>query len=89
MTRWDRRRLVSAAAHIEALPCHPRYGAPRFYGATVQRCHRKSVGRVNYRDFTTEILRHGVLLVVGAPCQPRTLAGQEHGRTIPLGDIDG
>jgi hypothetical protein len=37
----------------------------------------------NYRDFTTEIRRHGVLLVVGAPCQPRTLAGQEHGRTIP------
>jgi hypothetical protein len=27
-----------------------------------------------------------VLLVVGAPCQPRLLAGQEHGRTIPLAD---
>jgi hypothetical protein len=32
-------------------------------------------------------LRHGVLLVFGAPCQLRLLAGQEHGRTIPLGDI--
>jgi hypothetical protein len=28
-----------------------------------------------------------VLLVVGAPCQLKTLAGQEHGRTIPLTDI--
>jgi hypothetical protein len=33
-------------------------------------------------------LRHGVLLVVGAPCQLKTLAGQEHGRTIPLADFD-
>jgi hypothetical protein len=29
-----------------------------------------------------------VLLVFGAPCQLRLLAGQEHGRTIPLADID-
>ena len=29
---------------------------------------------------TIEILRHGVLLVFGAPCQHRSLAGQEHGR---------
>jgi hypothetical protein len=28
-----------------------------------------------------------VLLVLGAPCQLRLLAGQEHGRTIPLSDI--
>jgi hypothetical protein len=33
------------------------------------------------------ILRHGVLLVFGAPCQFRLLAGQEHGRTIPLADV--
>jgi hypothetical protein len=32
-------------------------------------------------------LRHGVLLVCGAPCQLRLLAGQEHGRTIPLRDV--
>ena len=32
-------------------------------------------------------LRHDVLLVFGAPCQLRLLAGQEHGRTIPLADI--
>jgi len=29
-------------------------------------------------------LRHGVLLILGAPCQLRLLAGQEHGRTIPV-----
>ena len=34
------------------------------------------------------VLRHGVLLVFGAPCQPQSLAGQEHGRTIPLCDIN-
>jgi hypothetical protein len=33
-----------------------------------------------------EILRHGVLLVVGAPGQILSLAGQEHGRTIPSAD---
>jgi hypothetical protein len=27
-----------------------------------------------------------VLLVFGAPCQLGLLAGQEHGRTIPLAD---
>ncbi|MGD0532771.1 MAG: hypothetical protein ABSA62_11025, partial [Methyloceanibacter sp.] len=29
----------------------------------------------------------GFQLVFGAPCQVRLLAGQEHGRTIPLPDI--
>jgi hypothetical protein len=28
-----------------------------------------------------------VLLFFGAPCQLRSLTGQEHGRTIPLPDI--
>jgi hypothetical protein len=28
-----------------------------------------------------------VLLVFGAPCQLRLLAGQEHGRTIPGTDV--
>src|ERR1700738_4494595 len=35
------------------------------------------------------VLRHGVLLVFGAPCQLRLLAGQEHGRTIPLTEMAG
>jgi hypothetical protein len=40
----------------------------------------------DYGDCVTNCLRHGVLLVFGAPCQLRSLAGQEHGRTIPLPD---
>jgi hypothetical protein len=30
-----------------------------------------------------------VLLVFGAPCQLRLLAGSEHGRTFPLPDLSG
>jgi hypothetical protein len=41
----------------------------------------------DYSNRFAEILRHGVLLVFGAPCQLRSLAGQEHGRTIPLAVI--
>ena len=33
------------------------------------------------------VLRHGVLLVFGAPGQLLSLAGQEHGRTIPLATL--
>ena len=40
----------------------------------------------NHGDGGVECLGHGVLLVFGAPCQRRSLAGQEHGRTIPLAD---
>ena len=29
-----------------------------------------------------------MLLVFGAPCQLRLLAGQEHGRTIPLAEVE-
>jgi hypothetical protein len=36
---------------------------------------------------SVELLRHGVLLIFGAPCQLRLLAGLEHGRTIPLADM--
>jgi hypothetical protein len=41
----------------------------------------------DYGDCVVEIVRHSVLLVSGAPCQLRSLAGQEHSRTIPLADI--
>jgi hypothetical protein len=33
-------------------------------------------------------LRHGVLLVFGAPRKHRLLVGREHGRTIPLSAIN-
>jgi hypothetical protein len=38
-------------------------------------------------DGSVEFLGHRVLLVFDAPCQLCLLAGQEHGRTIPLSDI--
>jgi hypothetical protein len=41
----------------------------------------------DYSGCGVEDLRHGVLLVFVAPCQLRSLAGQEHGRTIPLADL--
>jgi hypothetical protein len=40
----------------------------------------------SYGDCGVEFRRHSVLLVFGAPCQRNLLAGQEHGRTIPLAD---
>src|SRR5262249_16808716 len=41
----------------------------------------------HYGDRRADLLGHGVLLGFGAPSQLRLLAGQEHGRTIPLADI--
>jgi hypothetical protein len=40
----------------------------------------------DYGNRSAEILRHSVLLVFGAPCQLRSLAGLEHGRSIPSAD---
>ena len=37
---------------------------------------------------SVEFLRHNALLVFGAPCQPNLLAGLEHGRTIPLPEVE-
>ena len=46
-----------------------------------------AAARADHGDCALELLGHGVLLVLSAPCQLRLLAGQEHGRTIPLADI--
>src|SRR4029077_4340700 len=43
----------------------------------------------DHGDRCVEFLRHGVLLVLSAPCQLVGLAGPEHGRTIPLGGMGG
>jgi hypothetical protein len=40
----------------------------------------------NYGDCSLCCCRHGVLLVL-APLASLSLAGQEHGRTIPLPDV--
>jgi hypothetical protein len=42
----------------------------------------------DHGDRSVEFRRHSVLLVFGAPCQRNLLAGQEHGRTIPLADFN-
>jgi hypothetical protein len=42
----------------------------------------------DYGDCAVELLGHGLLLVFGAPSQLLSLVGQEHGRTIPLADIN-
>lgn len=36
-----------------------------------------------------KILRHGVLLIVGAPGQLRSLVGQEHGQATPFSTVRG
>jgi hypothetical protein len=41
----------------------------------------------DHGDRRAELLRHGVLLDLGAPGKVRLPVGQEHGRTIPLADI--
>ncbi len=43
----------------------------------------------DHSDRSTKIPGHGVLLVFGAPGQLQSLAGQEHGRTIPLDGVIG
>jgi hypothetical protein len=43
----------------------------------------------SYGDCGVEFRRHKVLHVFGAPCQRNSLAGQEHGRTIPLPELGG
>jgi hypothetical protein len=40
----------------------------------------------DHGDRCVEFLRHGVLLVLTAPCQLLVLAGPGHDRTIPLAD---
>jgi hypothetical protein len=42
----------------------------------------------SYGDCGVEFRRHSVLLVFGTPCQRNLLAGQEHGRTIPLAEVE-
>src|ERR1700730_15599895 len=67
------------------LPQHD--GAARIVAHDVERVLADIDADHGYRGIGC--LRHGVLLVFGAPCQLRLLAGQEHGRTIPLPAIVG
>jgi hypothetical protein len=42
----------------------------------------------DHGDGGVEFLGHGVLLVFGTPGQRNLLSGQEHGRTIPLAEVE-
>jgi hypothetical protein len=43
----------------------------------------------DHGNYAVEVLGHGMLLCLWSPLPDSTLAGQEHGRTIPLADIGG
>jgi hypothetical protein len=81
--RWH---VGKSRIHLATRPLLPQHDRPALIKAN-------NVERVltnidaHYDDHGVQYLRHGVLLVFGAYCQLRSLAGQEHGRTIPLADI--
>jgi hypothetical protein len=83
--RWH---VGKSRVHLATRPLLPQHDRPALIKAN-------NVERVltnidaHYDDHGVQYLRHGVLLVFGAYCQLRSLAGQEHGRTIPLAVNDG
>src|SRR5260221_13817881 len=92
-------QVICADAGFHAYQARRYIGEPRFHLATrpllpqhdgAARIVAHDVERVladidaDHGDRGIGCLRHGVLLVFGAPCQLRLRAGQEHGRTIPL-----
>src|SRR5882672_11440033 len=71
--------------HLATRPLLPQHdGAARILAHDVERVLADI--DADHGDRGIGCLRHGELLVFGAPCQLRWLAGQEHGRTIPLTD---
>jgi hypothetical protein len=81
-----RRYIGEPRFHLATRPLLPQHdGAARIVAHDVERVLADI--DADYGDRSIECLRHGVLLVFGAPCQLRLLAGQEHGRTIPLADV--
>ena len=81
-----RRHIGEPRFHLAPRPLVPQHdGAARIGAHDVERVLADI--DADYGDRGIGYLGHGVLLVFGAPCQLRLLAGQEHGRTIPLADI--
>ena len=81
-----RRYIGEPRFHLPTRPLLPQHdGAARIVAHDVERVLADI--NADHGDRGIECLRHGVLLVFGAPCQLRLLAGQEHGRTIPLTDV--
>jgi hypothetical protein len=79
--RWH---VGKARFHLATRPLLPLHNCTAPIEANDVECVLANID-ADYGDCGVEDLRHGVLLVFGA--QLRSLAGREHGRTIPLGDI--
>src|SRR5260221_13941124 len=81
-----RRYVDEPRFHLATRPLLSQYdGAARIVAHDVERVLADI--DADHGDPGIGCLRHGVLLVFGAPCQLRLLAGQEHGRTIPLPEV--
>src|ERR1700730_5774596 len=81
-----RRYIGEPRLHLATRPLLPQHdGAARIVAYDVERVFADI--NADHGDRGIGCLRHGVLLVFGAPCQLRLLAGQEHDRTIPLTDV--
>src|SRR3979490_585452 len=78
-----RRYIGEPRFHLATRPLLPQHdGAARIVAHDVERVLADI--DADHGDRGIGCLRHGALLVFGAPCQLSLLAGQEHGRTIPL-----
>jgi hypothetical protein len=81
-----RRYIGEPRFHLATRPLLPqRDGAARIVAHDVERVLADI--DADHGDSGIGCLRHGVLLVFGAPCQLRLLAGQERGQTIPLLEV--
>jgi hypothetical protein len=81
--RWH---VGKSRVHLATRPLLPQHDRPALIKANNMERVLTNIDAY-YDDRGVEYLRHGVLLVFGARGQLRSLAGQEHGRTIPLTDI--
>jgi hypothetical protein len=80
------RRVMPIRQHLATRPFLPQHdGASRIVAHDVERVLADI--DADHGDHGIGCLRHGVLLVFGAPCQLRWLARQEPGRTIPLAEV--
>src|SRR6516225_6440340 len=83
-----RREIGEPRFHLATRPLLPQHdGAARVVAHDVERVFANI--DADHGDCAVGLLRHGVLLVFGAPRQLLSLTGLEHGRTIPLADPAG
>src|SRR5262249_37856383 len=81
-----RRQVGEPRFHLAARPLLPQHdGSALIVADDVERVLADI--DADHSNRSTEFLRHGVLLV-WAPLTSLSLVGQEHGRTIPLADLN-